>query len=225
MVRGASCLLSLQVKTQIGGPMDTWQMIRTERASFVDALAALSDSAWDKPSLCTGWSVRDVVAHMIATASFTPPKFFMSMAASGFQFDKMAQKKIQEVTAGRTDKDLLEEYRSRVESRNAPPGPALSWLGETIVHGEDVFRAVNGYRDHPVEHVIAAADFYKNSNLLIGAKRRITGVTLRATDTEWQHGTGPEVSGPAIALLVAMTGRKPALDDLTGDGVAVLRDR
>jgi uncharacterized protein (TIGR03083 family) len=205
--------------------MDTWQMIRAERASLVDALAVLPDSAWEKPSLCTGWSVRDVVGHMIATASLTPPKFFMSMATSGFQFNKMVEKKIQETTAGRTNKDLVEEFRSRVDSRNAPPGPTPSWLGETIVHGEDVFRAVNGYRDHAVDHVIAAADFYKNSNLLIGAKRRITGVTLRATDTDWQHGTGPEVSGPVIALLLAMTGRKPPLDDLTGDGVAILRKR
>ena len=205
--------------------MDTWQMIRAERASFVDALAALPDSAWDRPSLCTGWSVRDVVGHMISTASLTPPRFFMAMAASGFQFNRMAQKNIQNVTTGRTSKDLVEEYRSRVDSRNAPPGPVTSWLGETIVHGEDVFRAVNGYRDHPIEHVITVADFYKNSNLLIGAKRRITGLTLRATDTDWQHGSGPEVSGPAIALLLAMTGRKPPLDDLTGDGVAILRQR
>lgn len=205
--------------------MDTWQMIQAERASFVDALATLPDNAWEKPSLCTGWSVRDVVGHMIATASMTPPKFFMSMATSGFQFNKMTEKRIQEVTADRTNKDLVEEFRSRVDSRNAPPGPALSWLGETIVHGEDVFRAINGYRDHPVDRVIAAADFYKNSNLLIGAKRRITGVTLRATDTDWVHGTGPEVNGPAIALLLAMTGRKPPLDDLAGDGVAVLRER
>jgi uncharacterized protein (TIGR03083 family) len=225
MVAATRGLLKLLVKPQIGGPMDTWQMIRTERASLVDALAALPESAWDRPSLCTGWSVREVVGHMISTASLTPPRFFMNMAASGFQFDRMARRNIQNVTAGRTNKDLVEDFRARVDSRNAPPGPTISWLGETIVHGEDVFRAVNGYRDHPIEHVIAVADFYKNSNLLIGAKRRITGVTLRATDTDWQHGSGPEVSGPAIALLLAMTGRKPALDDLTGDGVAVLRQR
>ncbi len=205
--------------------MDTWQMIATERASLADALAGLPDGAWEKPSLCTGWSVRDVVGHMIATASLTPPKFLASMAASGFRFDAMARKKIQEVIAGRSNKDLVELYRARVGSHDAPPGPALSWLGETIVHGEDVFRAVNGYRDHPIGYVTAVADFYKNSNLLIGAKRRIAGVTLRATNAEWQHGSGPEVSGPAIALLLAMTGRRAALDDLTGDGVAILRER
>ena len=115
-------------------------------------------------------------------------------------------------------------YRSRVDARTAPPGPATSWLGETIVHGEDIFRALDGYREHPTGHVTAVAEFYAGSNLLIGAKNRIAGVRLRATDADWGHGTGPEAAGPAIALVMAMTGRKPALDDLTV-GVAVLRDR
>ena len=69
------------------------------------------------------------------------------------------------------------------------------------------------------------ADFYRGSNLLIGSKRRIAGLTLRATDAEWTHGTGPEVSGPILSLVMAMTGRKVADDDLTGEGVATLRSR
>lgn len=68
-------------------------------------------------------------------------------------------------------------------------------------------------------------EFFKKSNLLIGAKSRIAGLTLRATDAEWLHGSGPEVSGPAHSLLMAMTGRKPAIDDLSGEGVATLRSR
>jgi uncharacterized protein (TIGR03083 family) len=120
---------------------------------------------------------------------------------------------------------LVDLYRSLVDARSAPPGPAPSWLGETIVHGEDIFRSLGRYRDHPVDHVIAVADFYKGSNLLIGSKNRIAGITMKATDADWSHGSGPEVSGPAIALLMAMTGRKAALDDLSGEGVAVLRSR
>ena len=73
--------------------------------------------------------------------------------------------------------------------------------------------------------MVAVADFYKNSNLLIGAKKRIAGVTLRATDTDWRHGDGPLVSGPVLALVMAMTGRKIALEDLGGDGMTVLRGR
>jgi uncharacterized protein (TIGR03083 family) len=204
---------------------DTWQMIRAERVSLSEALAALPDPDWDKPSLVAGWSVRDVVGHLIATAYMTPPRFVTGLAATGFRFDAYTAKNIQKVTAGRANKELVDTFAARVDARTAPPGPAPSWLGETIVHGEDIFRALGGYRDHPIDHVVAVADFYKNSNLLIGSKRRITGITLEATDTNWRHGSGPTVSGPALALVMAMTGRKVALDDLTGDGVAILRQR
>jgi uncharacterized protein (TIGR03083 family) len=200
-------------------------MIRTERAAVVDGLAELPDDAWDKPSLCPGWTVRDVVGHMIATASMTPPKFFVKLARTGFKFTAMSARDIAATTSGRSNKELVELFRSKVDARTAPPGPATSWLGETIVHGEDIFRALDGYRTHPIEHVLAVADFYKGSNLLIGAKRRVTGVTLQATDADWRHGDGPLVSGPANALVLAMTGRKAALSDVTGDGVAVLRER
>jgi uncharacterized protein (TIGR03083 family) len=200
-------------------------MIEQERGSLVEALAALPASDWSRPSLCAGRTVREVVGHLIATAEMTPPKFFAKLAGSGFNFERMTGKEIDRVTAGRTDADLVEAMRSLVSARTGPPGPATSWLGETIVHGEDIFRAVDGYRQHPVDHVVAVADFYKNSNLLIGAKRRITGVTLRATDTDWQHGDGLLVSGPILALVMAMTGRQVALDDVSGDGVTVLRGR
>jgi uncharacterized protein (TIGR03083 family) len=206
-------------------PMDTWEMIRAERAALAGDLAALPADAWDKPSLLPGWTVRDVVAHMIATARMTPPKFFAGMAGSGFRFNAFSDKNIARVKSGRTDADLVAEFRAAVDARTAPPGPSVSWLGETVVHGNDVSRALGGYRAHPAEHVTAVAEFYSGSNLLIGAKNRIEGVTLAATDADWRHGTGPEVTGPAIALVMAMTGRPVALDDLSGPGVEVLRSR
>ena len=205
--------------------MGTWDMIRDERASFVDALSALPADAWDKPSLAAGWTVRDVVAHMIATAQMTPPKFFAGLIGTGLKFNALSEKNIVRVRADRTDAQLVETYRSLVDARTSPPGPAASWLGETVVHGEDVFRSLGTYRDHPIEHVTAVADFYRDSNLLIGAKKRVDGLTLRATDADWSHGSGPEVAGPAIALVMAMCGRKAALADLTGPGVETLRGR
>lgn len=200
-------------------------MIEQERASLVDALAVLPAADWSRPSLSAGRTVRDVVGHLIATASMTPPKFFAKLAGSSFNFDRMTGREIGRVTAGRTDADLVAAMRSVIPARTGPPGPATSWLGETIVHGEDIFRALGAYRDHPVDHVVAVADFYKNSNLLIGTKKRIAGVALSATDTQWQHGDGPLVSGPIVALVMAMTGRKVALDDVSGEGVTVLRGR
>jgi uncharacterized protein (TIGR03083 family) len=98
-------------------------------------------------------------------------------------------------------------------------------LGETIIHSEDIRRPLGIKHDYPADALIQVADFFKTSNLIIGTKRRIDGLTLRATDATWSHGTGPEVSGPMLSLVMAMTGRKPALEDLSGEGVATLRDR
>ena len=68
-------------------------------------------------------------------------------------------------------------------------------------------------------------DFYKNTDTLIRAKSRIAGLTLRATDSDWTHGEGPVVEGPMLDLLLAATGRKAALENLSGEGMATLASR
>jgi uncharacterized protein (TIGR03083 family) len=98
-------------------------------------------------------------------------------------------------------------------------------LGEAIVHSEDIRRPLGITRDYPQEAVIRVADFFKGSNLLIGSKKRIAGVELRASDADWTTGSGPEVSGPALSLVLAMTGRAAALTDLSGNGLEMLRSR
>ena len=69
------------------------------------------------------------------------------------------------------------------------------------------------------------ADFYRGSNLIIGGKKRAAGLTFRATDTDWTAGSGPEVAGPALSIVMAITGRQAAFADLSGDGVDVLSRR
>ena len=205
--------------------MDTWQMIKSERAALADDLEALPDDSWDRESLCTGWKVREVVGHMIATTYMTPPKFFGKLIANGFQFTRMSNRDIQAVSAGKSPKELVELFRSRVDTRTGPPGPAMTMLGEVLIHGEDVFRALGRYRDHPAEHLVAVADFYKNNTVIVNVRKRIEGLSLRAADTDWSTGEGPEVTGTTVALIMAMTGRSAAHDDLTGEGVALLRER
>src|SRR5512140_1560005 len=141
--------------------METWNAIRTERAGLVDALAGLSVDAWRQPSLCAGWSVREVVGHLVATARMTPPAVFGKLLVNGVRFQAMAAADIRRTLDGCSTADLVGVYRSLVDARAAPPGPATSWLGETIVHGEDIFRAMGAYRDHPIEHVVAVLDFYQ----------------------------------------------------------------
>ena len=98
-------------------------------------------------------------------------------------------------------------------------------LGEIVVHGEDIRRPLALEHETPEAALVAVADNYKKTNILIGAKRRIAGLQLQATDTAWSHGAGPQVSGPLVALVLAMSGRAGALADLRGDGVEVLRAR
>jgi len=126
---------------------------------------------------------------------------------------------------GSSPAETMSNFEAVMTSTKHPPGPADTWLGETIVHSQDIRRPLGIEHHYPTEAVVRVADFYKGSNLLIGSKKRIEGLTLSATDTEWSHGTGPEVAGPILSLVMAMTGRKEALDDLTGDGVATLRSR
>jgi uncharacterized protein (TIGR03083 family) len=112
-----------------------------------------------------------------------------------------------------------------MKSTTSPPGPKATWLGEAIVHAEDIRRPLGIKRTYPVDALTTVADFYKGSNTLIGAKKRIAGLQLKATDADWSTGEGAEVSGPLVSLVVAMTGRREALDDLDGAGLGTLKAR
>jgi uncharacterized protein (TIGR03083 family) len=203
---------------------DPWPTIHEEREVLAKDLSTLTDEQWATPSLCAGWTVRDVLGHMTATARMTPPKFFVALAGAGFRFSEMTAHEVARETAG-TPAQGLAEFRRYTRASTHPPGPATSWLGETVVHGTDIRRPLSLTRDYPEQALVQVADFFKGSNLLIGAKKRITGLRLRATDATWSTGEGPEVTGPLLSLIMAMTGRQAVLGDLSGDGVAVLRDR
>ncbi len=201
-----------------------WPTIHAERKALAADLASLTDEQWATPSQCSGWTVREVLAHMTATAAMTPPKFFANLAGSGFRFNAMTAKEIAHGCEG-TPADTLRRFSAQVDASTHPPGPVDTWLGETIVHSEDIRRPLGIAHDYPLDAATRIADFYRKSNLLIGGKKRAAGLTLRATDTEWTAGTGPEVAGPALSIALAIAGRAAAVDDLTGDGVATLRSR
>jgi uncharacterized protein (TIGR03083 family) len=201
-----------------------WPLIHGEREALAADLATLTDEQWATASLCPGWSVRDVLGHMTATAKMTQGAFFANLARAGFRFHDMSANLIAaEATA--VPADGLAEFRKHMQDTTHPPGPVEAMLGEAVVHGEDIRRPLGIKPGYPPEAVTRAADFFRRSNLLIGSKRRIAGLSLRANDLEWAAGSGPEVTGPALSLLMAMTGRAAALDDLSGEGVPTLRSR
>jgi uncharacterized protein (TIGR03083 family) len=199
-------------------------VVHAERRALAEDLAALTPEQWRTPSLSEGRTVQQTLAHMTATARMTPPKFLLKMAAAGFRFDRMADAEVAAESAGGPEA-TLERFRAVERSTSGPPGPATSWLGETLVHAEDIRRPLGLRHAYPTDAVIRVADFYAGSNLLIGGKRRVAGLTLRATDTDWSRGSGPVVEGPALALLMATAGRPAALADLGGPGLDTLRSR
>jgi uncharacterized protein (TIGR03083 family) len=203
---------------------DMWRTIHAERGALADDLAGLTPAQWNTPSLCTGWTVLQALAHQVSTAKMTPPRFFAKMAAARFNFQRFSAKGIAAESAGGPDATLA-SYRAVKNASTSPPGPKLSWLGETFVHSEDIRRPLGIAHTYPVDWVTKVIEFYSGSNVLIGGKRRVAALTLKATDADWSHGSGPVVEGPALSLLLATTGRKAALDDLTGPGLATLAAR
>jgi uncharacterized protein (TIGR03083 family) len=121
--------------------------------------------------------------------------------------------------------ELVQRLRDRTTTTNHPPAPVMAMLGEIVVHGDDIRRPLGLVHQSPQAALVTLADSWKDSNLLIGSKRRIAGLTLRATDATWSHGTGPQVTGPLQSLILAMTGRKDSHQDLSGEGLTILADR
>jgi len=206
--------------------MDVWGMVRFERQQIADKLAELPEDAWSLPTLCDGWLVRDLVGHLIAVGSMSTGRFLRGMAKNRFSFESFQAEGIRIHTAGRSLAEILRAFRSTVSSHGKPPGPKTTMLGEVLIHGEDIFRPqAQAFGDHPGEHVVTVADFYKRNGFPLKVKKRIAGVTLRMTDADWSYGSGPEVAGPGISVLMAMVGRKIALADLKGDGLDLLARR
>jgi uncharacterized protein (TIGR03083 family) len=191
---------------------------------MADALASLTEQQWNSPSWCNGWKVCDTAGHILAAAEQTPLNFYKEMAQAGFRFNIFADRAAKRLGTLAPD-EIVERLRRRTTTTNHPPAPVMAMLGEIIVHGADIRRPLG--LDHQPTHaaLVAVADNYRRTNLLIGSKRRINGLLLEATDCEWSTGSGPKVAGALLSLILAMSGRHPACDDLDGDGVGILAQR
>jgi uncharacterized protein (TIGR03083 family) len=206
--------------------MDAWQMTDSERAAFADLADALTPAQWDQPSLCEGWKVRDVVAHVADGADPKIGKMLLTAAKYGFRMNVMNQREAQKAGAKSTDA-LCKELRATVGVHKAPgPMDPEDMLLETIVHEQDVRRPLGIARAYPVDEMkVALERATLQGNAFLPIKKRIADVKLRATDVEWEHGEGLEVSGPGEALLMAMAGRPVALGELSGPGLDTLKQR
>ncbi len=203
-------------------PNDVWPIVHAERRALIDDLANLDDTQWTRPSLCDGWTVHDVAAHMVDVALTTRLGFVVDMARARFDFDRQNANGV-ERARGATPQQTLQRLRQVASRTTAPPAPIDTRIVEEVVHGEDIRRAVGLTRAYPQEAVVRSLrQQARTSESFGGAKELVGRVRLMATDLDLSIGEGPEVSGPALALLLAISGRRTALAELDGPGVATV---
>jgi uncharacterized protein (TIGR03083 family) len=203
---------------------ELWHLIHAEREQMADTLAGLSQAQWDTASWCAGWTTRQTAGHILAAAEQTPINFYKQMIRAGFRFNVFAGRDARRLGA-LPPEEIITRLRARTTTTNRPPAPLIAMLGEIVVHGADIRRPL-GMDHRPTDAALTAvAENYRRTNLLIGSKRRIAGLRLEATDQDWSAGNGPKVTGPLLSLILAMSGRRQACDDLDGDGLEALAQR
>ncbi|MFE6806691.1 maleylpyruvate isomerase family mycothiol-dependent enzyme [Streptomyces sp. NPDC057681] len=203
---------------------DVWAIVHAERAALIEDLARLEDDQWLEPSLCDGWTVHDVLAHLVDTARTTRLGFVKDLALARFDFDRQNTRGVERERRS-TPQETLERFRQVASRTSTPPAPLDSRLVEEIVHGEDIRRPLGLTRTYPAQAVVRSLRLQTRTPVSFGgAKELLTRIQLKTTDADLTIGTGPEVNGPALSLLLAVMGRRVALDELHGPGVATLAE-
>ncbi|MGA9147564.1 MAG: maleylpyruvate isomerase family mycothiol-dependent enzyme [Candidatus Nanopelagicales bacterium] len=202
---------------------ELWANVHAERAALVRDLTSQQQLDWATPSLCAGWDIRDVVAHLAATATLSLSKFAAELVAVGFRPNLIVEKQI-DVGRERSGLQALDALRSAIYTTASPPQPTITRLIEIVVHGEDIRRPLQIAYTYDTTHIAAALSCLSR-NHLFGAKTLVQGLRLSATDADIAIGHGHRVRGPAVSLLLAASGRLAAIDDLSGPGSQLLWER
>lgn len=196
-----------------------WPAVFAERDALIGDLERLPPQQWARPSLCPGWDVHDVVAHLVDSAKTTRLGFVRGMIAARFDFDKANADGIARERAA-TPEATLAEFRRVSGLRKTPPAAPATRLVEAIVHGEDIRRPLGLVRSYPVDAVTSALRYQLTTGAALGGgKERAAGFRLRAADSGVDHGAGPEVLGSSLSLLMAVSGRPVDTGGFTGGGV------
>lgn len=204
---------------------------RAHRVGFVDTLEALTPDQWQAPSLCSEWRVVDVAAHLAWAPVLGVGAGAAAMVRHRFSMNRMiARSAVGWSERGRDA--ILEQLRDDARTGATPVGmPPAAALADAVVHGLDVRRPLGLPGQVPVEALAPVAGFGLRTpwplNLVVGgsARRRVAGVRLVATDTDWAWGSGPDVLASAETLLLLLYARPVAADDLTGPGAPALLAR
>lgn len=207
----------------MAGKHDFTGLTATERAAFADLVADLGEEDMRRESLCAGWSTRDVACHVASCHRTGLGRALAGIVLSGFDPDRFNEREVRAWRA-RSDAEIVEaiaEPKLKGVFKLSPAGA----LTEIFLHQQDVRRPTGVARAYSPACLAAALDATVTATTGTGSKKRVRGLALRATDIDWSHGSGAEVSGPAEALIMAANGRVAAAGELGGEGLETLRGR
>lgn len=200
-------------------PDAVWKLVHQERAALIEDLSHLTDAQWQHPSLCAEWTIHDVAAHLVDTHRTTRLSFITALALARFDFDRQNTRGMLRHRAP-TPAETLQRLRDSATRTSTPPAPLDSRLVEEVIHGEDIRRPLNLTRTYPPEAVTRALLLQARTPAAFGgAKELLTQIHLTATDSDISIGSGPQLQGPTLDLLLAISGRRIALANLTGPGL------
>lgn len=202
-----------------------WATIHAERAALADLLETLTAAQWATPSLCRGWTVREVAAHVIASAQVRMGPALVGMVRARGNFDRFIHDS--GVRAGRQPTDrIVADFRRLADSRRHPPGTKpLDPLLDVLVHTQDIAVPLDRSHPMPVAAARTVAEYCWGKGVPFKAGTRLRGLSFAATDTDLVMGDGVRVEGPVGAILLALTGRAAWLDRFSGPGTAELAER
>lgn len=200
-------------------PDEIWNAVAAERITLADLLETLAEADWERPSLCDGWRVRDVVAHVILSSNAHVASLLFNLLRARGSIDRLNLEMAIRHADRTTPRQLLAELRSAVPLRATPPGTTpADRLMDVLVHIQDIALPLGLTRDMPTASARLAIDRVVTSRWFRGAQERYSAYHLRATDTDWSFGTGPTVAGSLADLLLLVTSRTARLSALTGEG-------
>lgn len=189
----------------------SWAVIAEQRLAIAAMLDGLTAAEWERPSLCAGWRVRDVAAHVALTPQPPGPVALVAAAvrARG-SFDRLNHD-VAVRHAARPPGEIVAELRRHAASRRLPAVTNYrNVVPDVLVHGQDIAIPLGRDLPVPVAAARAAADRVWTMGWPFRAQRRLRGTRLIATDTDWSAGAGDEVAGPIAVLLLLLTGRTEA---------------
>ena len=185
------------------------EAIAAERRELADVLAGLPKQAWDAPSLCAGWRVREVVAHMTMPFRYSAARFGLEMAKSGGNFTAMSDRVAKRDAAAMSGTELTAALRDNAEHPWQPPGGAAEApLTHDVIHGLDFTVPLGLGRKVPEDRLRLVLDTVTSPQALKHFDVDLTGIRLVADDLHWSFGTGEPMSGPAENLLLTIAGRR-----------------